>query len=109
VTGAVVRDGPTPEQRHQLEAIGAASGLGCSIVATLLLFIGGGVLLDRQFGTSPLLTLIGLVVALVACGYQLYELTLVGRRDREAGPLGRRFATLRGRRSATARPPDGEE
>jgi hypothetical protein len=25
----------------------------------------------------------------VAAGYQLYELTLIGRKDRESGPLGK--------------------
>ena len=81
-----------------MEAVGAASGLGCSIVATMIIVIGGAVFLDRQFDSSPLLTLIGLVVALVAAGYQLYELTLVGRKDRAAGPLGRRLSKLSGRR-----------
>jgi Putative F0F1-ATPase subunit Ca2+/Mg2+ transporter len=105
--GEVVRDGPTPEQRAQFAAVGAATGLGCAIVVTLILFIGGGVLLDRQFDTSPLLTLVGVALALVGAGYQLYELTLVGRRDRAAGPLGRRLA--RPPQRPAGRRLDGEE
>ncbi len=93
-----MRDGPTPDQRAQMESVGAATGLGCSIVATLLVFIGGGVFLDQFFDTSPLLTFVGLALALIGAGYQLYELTLVGRKDRAAGPLGRQISKLPGRR-----------
>ena len=49
---------PNPDQQD-LRVIGVATGLGCSIVAALVLCIGGGVFLDRQFGTAPVLTLIG--------------------------------------------------
>jgi hypothetical protein len=47
------------------------------------------------------LTLIGVALALAAAGYELYELSQIGRADREPGPLGRRFAKLpsSGRRS----------
>lgn len=93
-----MRDGPTPDQRAQMESVGAATGLGCSIVATLLVFIGGGVFLDQFLDTSPLLTFVGLALALIGAGYQLYELTLVGRKDRAAGPLGRQISKLPGRR-----------
>ncbi len=93
-----MRDGPTPDQRAQMESVGAATGLGCSIVATLLFFIGGGVFLDQFLDTSPLLTFVGLALALIGAGYQLYELTLVGRKDRAAGPLGRQISKLPRRR-----------
>ena len=92
--GAGVTDGPTPEQRSQLGAVGAAAGLGCSVVATLVLLIGGGVLVDRALETAPVFTLIGVALGLAGAGYELYELTRVGLRDRPAGPLGRRLAGL---------------
>lgn len=76
---------PTPEQRAQLGAVGKAAGLGCSVVVTLVVLIGGGVLLDRRFDTSPVLTLIGVAVGLVAAGYELYQLAQVGRTDRQPG------------------------
>jgi hypothetical protein len=79
-----------------MEATGAAVGLGCSIVVTLIVLIAGGAFLDRLFGTGPVLTLIGVALALVAAGYELYELAQIGRSDREPGPLGRRFAKLPG-------------
>jgi len=81
-----VTDGPSPEQRAQLGAVGAATGLGCAVVVSLIGFIGGGVVLDRVVGTTPLFTLLGVVLGLVAAGYELYELTRIGsrtgRRDR---------------------------
>ena len=93
-------DGPTPEQRAQLGAIGVASGLGCTVVVSLIALIGGGVLLDQRFDTTPVLTLVGLVLGLVAAGYELYELAQVGRTDRPAGPLARGLQRLPARRRA---------
>ncbi|MDP9469814.1 MAG: AtpZ/AtpI family protein [Chloroflexota bacterium] len=93
---------PTPEQRTQMAAVGVASGLGCSIVVTMILLIGGGVALDQWVGTTPWFTLLGVALGLVAAGYQLYELTLVGRKDRGAGPVGRQIAKLPISRSGSA-------
>lgn len=77
------------EHDRDIRAIGTAASLGFSMVATLVLMIGGGVLLDRWLDTSPVFTLIGVALGLVAAGYQLYELALLGRPDRPNGPLGR--------------------
>ena len=93
-------DGPTPEQRAQLGAVGVATGLGCSIVVTLIVLIGGGVLLDQAVDTAPVFKLIGVELGLLATGYELYELTRVGLKDRPAGPLGRGLARLSTRRAA---------
>ncbi|CAN5328088.1 MAG: AtpZ/AtpI family protein [Chloroflexia bacterium] len=82
-----------PEDVKDFRALGAVSGLGCSIVASLVIFIVGGIFLDQFLSTTPILTLIGVVIGLVAAGYQLYELTLINRKDREAGPLGRKLGT----------------
>jgi F0F1-type ATP synthase assembly protein I len=67
----------SPRERQDWRAIGAASGLGCSIVASLLLCIGGGILLDRWLGTSPVLTLMGVALGLVVSGYLLYQLAVM--------------------------------
>jgi F0F1-type ATP synthase assembly protein I len=80
---------PNLAQRDDVQAIGAAQGLGCGIVASLIVFIGLGIFLDRKFDSLPILTLVGVVIGLIAAGYQLYELTLVGRKDRDSGPLGK--------------------
>lgn len=74
---------------RNIRAIGTAASLGFSMVASLVVMIGGGVLIDRWQDTSPVFTLIGVALGLVAAGYQLYELTLLGRPDKENGPLGR--------------------
>lgn len=93
---------PNLAEREDVQALGAAQGLGCGIVASLITFIGLGIFLDRQFDTLPILTLIGVVLGMGAAGYQLYELALVGRKDRESGPMGKaighRVAERRGRR-----------
>jgi F0F1-type ATP synthase assembly protein I len=88
-----VSNGQTPEQQD-LRVIGVATGLGCSIVVALILCIGGGVVLDRQFGTSPILTLLGVALGLAAAGYQLWELAKVGNSKAQAGPLTRQISRL---------------
>lgn len=108
-----MQDGPTPEQRAQLGAAGMAAGLGCSVVVALIVTIGGGLLLDRAVGTTPLWTLVGVGLGLVVAGYQLWELTKIGVKDRRPGPLGRRLERLPGRRAgqpgSTVARGDGEE
>ena len=79
----------TPEQRAGLSQVGLAAGLGCTVVVSLILCIGGGVALDRALDTTPILTLVGVALGLIAAGYQLYELAQVGRVDRPAPPLSR--------------------
>ena len=59
-------DGLPPERHQELSAAGAAAGLGCSIVATIVVFIAGGVAIDEKTGKGPLFTLIGVGIALVA-------------------------------------------
>jgi F0F1-type ATP synthase assembly protein I len=85
-----VSNGQTPDQ-HELRVIGVATGLGCSIVVALVLCIGGGVLLDRQFGTSPIFTLLGVALGLATAGYQLAKL---GNKKTQAGPLTRQISRL---------------
>jgi ATP synthase protein I len=84
----------TDEQRRQLGAAGTAVGLGCSIVTSIILFIGGGVLLDQWIDTAPIFTLIGVVLGLAAAGYQLYELAQIGRSDRRPGVVTRQIQRL---------------
>jgi len=84
----------TDEQRRQLGAAGTAVGLGCSIVTSIILFIGGGVLLDQWIDTAPIFTLIGMVLGLAAAGYQLYELAQIGRSDRRPGVVTRQIQRL---------------
>ncbi|HMM41391.1 MAG TPA: AtpZ/AtpI family protein [Thermomicrobiales bacterium] len=71
-----------PETKRDWQAIGVASGLGFTIVGSLLLCVGGGILLDRWLGTMPIFTLIGVVLGLGAAGYALYELAMLGDPNR---------------------------
>lgn len=96
-------DGFGPDDIKDFRAYGAVQGLGCSIVASLIVFILGGLFLDQYFDTVPLLTLIGVGAGLAAAGYQLYELTLINRKDRKAGPLGRRLESTASKRQRQKR------
>jgi len=77
-------------------AAGVAAGLGCSIVVTTILLIGGGLLADRWLGTAPVFILVGVGVALIAAGYQLVELAQIGRVGAKPGPLTRGIQRLPG-------------
>ncbi|MCO5214644.1 MAG: AtpZ/AtpI family protein [Thermomicrobiales bacterium] len=84
---------------RDLHSIGVASTLGFGIALSLAILAGGGVWLDTRFDTAPLWSLIGLLLGMIAAGYQLYELVLVSRRDKPNGPLGRKISSRRGNRS----------
>lgn len=89
-----------------------ATGLGCSVVVTLVMCIGGGVLLDRWRGTEPVFTLIGLALGLVGVGYELWELTKVGTSGARKPPLSRgieRMTTGGRKRRAGAQARPGRE
>jgi ATP synthase protein I len=66
-----------PRGQQDWRAIGAASGIGCSVVASLLLCIGGGILLDKWLGTLPIFTLVGVALGLAVSGYLLYQLAVM--------------------------------
>jgi ATP synthase protein I len=89
-----------PEGRKDagLGAAGTALGLGCSIVVSIILCVGGGLVLDSWTGKSPLFTLLGVALGMAAAGYQLYELTTIGRTDRSSGPLARQIERVQHRR-----------
>jgi hypothetical protein len=82
------RGGQRSEERD-LKKIATASTLGFGVAVSLAVLVGGGVWLDQRLDLAPVFTLIGLALGLLSAGYQLYELTLVGREDRDNGPLGR--------------------
>ncbi|WP_284057960.1 AtpZ/AtpI family protein [Thermalbibacter longus] len=84
--------------RRDWQTVGAATGLGCSVVTSLILCIGGGVLLDQWLGTEPVLTLIGVVLGLASAGYLLYELAVINQPEK--GLLRRRRPASREDREA---------
>jgi F0F1-type ATP synthase assembly protein I len=65
--------------RQQLKAMGLAAGLGCSVVAILITCVLGGILLDRWLETTPLFTLAGVLIGILAAGSQLWRLARAGR------------------------------
>lgn len=83
--------GPENSDRDY-QSMGLAATLGFGIAISLAVLAGGGVWLDTKLDTAPLWSLVGLVLGLIAAGYQLYELVLASRKDRENGPLGSRLA-----------------
>jgi ATP synthase protein I len=64
------------------QAIGAASGLGCTVAVSLIVCIGAGIFLDRWLDSQPVMVLIGMVLGMIAAGYALYELVVLERPDR---------------------------
>lgn len=80
---------PSPIDKKQARATSIAAGLGCSIVATVVICILGGVFLDRKLGTEPWLTFAGVALGLAAAGYQLYELATLDQAGRKSGPVTR--------------------
>lgn len=65
-------------KRARMVMVGKALQFGSTVVGSLIVFLGGGIWLDRRLGTAPLLLLIGLVLSFVAIGYNLYDLAKVG-------------------------------
>jgi F0F1-type ATP synthase assembly protein I len=79
---------PTTEEEAEqlrqtrLKLIGLSFQFGFTIVGAFILFMGGGILLDRWLDTSPIFLLIGMVVAFIAIGYSLYEIATIGYKPR---------------------------
>ncbi len=65
-------------RRTRMRATALALQFGTTIAFSLVIFLWGGIWLDRRLGTSPLFLLIGLLLAFMAIGYSLYELATVG-------------------------------
>jgi len=68
--------------------------LGWNIALALALFAGGGIWLDRHFGLSPWLTLLGCLLAFVAMGALLMRAVQFGNDEAKKKGPGRRFRTL---------------
>ncbi len=90
--GAVEDENASDYQVKHPRVVGLAASLGFSIVASLIVCIGAGLLLDQWLDTSPWLLLTGVVIGLIAAGYQLWELVLISDNSRANGPLGRTMA-----------------
>src|SRR5436305_9391389 len=72
-------------KRNRLRLIGLSLQLGSTIVGALVIFLLGGIWLDRRLGTKPIFLLVGMVLAFIAIGYNLYELATIGTSPRKPG------------------------
>lgn len=75
-------------RQTRLRLIGLSFQFGFTIVGAFALFMGGGILLDRWLGTSPIFLLIGMVIAFMAIGYSLYEIATIGYKPRAKSVAG---------------------
>lgn len=80
---------PNLQKDRDLQKIATATTLGFGVAISLAVMVGGGVWLDRRLDMAPVFTLIGLALGLLSAGYQLYELALLNRKDRDNGPVGK--------------------
>ncbi len=60
--------------------------LGWIIVGNMLLFVGGGLWLDKHFQTPPILLLIGVFAGFFSSGYTIYRAVKKLERQEGAGP-----------------------
>ncbi len=65
------RSGHETDWRSGLRQAAPLLGLGMQMALTMAMFAGGGYWLDRKLGTSPLLTVLGSVLAIAALGLLL--------------------------------------
>jgi len=56
-----------------LRALALASQFGFAVAGPMLLFIGGGVWADNQFGTKPWLFFVGLILGILSAAAALYQ------------------------------------
>src|SRR5262245_45449524 len=69
-------------RQTRLRLIALGLQFGSTIVGSLVIFLLGGIWLDRRLGTQPLFLLVGMLLAFVAIGYSLFELATYGTRSR---------------------------
>lgn len=80
---------PSPKREADQDSLRASSaylGLGAQLAATVLLYAGGGYLLDRWLHTTPWLLVAGVFVGMVAMFYQLLRLNQRLNRTRPSSP-----------------------
>ena len=61
------RGGPVPP------SMGLAFDLGLRLGISVILGLGGGLLLDAWLGTSPIFTLVGMVLGIAAAMYTIWD------------------------------------
>lgn len=75
---------PQSDDRRGLRQLGVLSTVGVALVIATLLGTGGGYYLDGRLGTSPWLTVVGLLLGVAAGFVNLFR--AVSALDREQKP-----------------------
>ena len=68
-----VDDESTRQQRKTAAGIGIALDLGVRLGVSVVIGLGAGLLLDNWLHTSPIFTLIGMVVGISAAMYTIWD------------------------------------
>ena len=68
-----VDDESTRQPRKTAAGIGIALDLGVRLGASVVIGLGAGLLLDSWLHTSPIFTLIGMVVGIAAAMYTIWD------------------------------------
>ena len=72
--GDADRDGRVePASKNQTAKMGIAFDLGIRLGVSVILGLGGGLLLDSWLQTSPIFTLIGMVLGIGAAMYTIWD------------------------------------
>jgi len=71
--------------RKTVRALGLASGVGFTIVASIALWVLTGRWLDRKLGTEPWALIAGIIVGLISAGSVIYELAATRERTDDQG------------------------
>lgn len=74
------------ENRRDLPVIAVAIDIGLNIVVGLLVFIGGGILLDRWLGTLPIFTLVGIALGFIVVGALFWRLATMSVPKKDLTP-----------------------
>jgi ATP synthase protein I len=66
-------EGGKPAEGRRTATIGIAFDLGVRLGVSVVIGLGGGLLLDSWLGTSPIFTLIGMVLGIGAAMYTIWD------------------------------------
>lgn len=78
--------------KEDVKVVGLAAGLGFSVVVSLVVFVVLGIVVDKWLDKTPVFTMIGIALGVIAAGYQLWELVRASDSKKSPGPLGRTMA-----------------
>jgi ATP synthase protein I len=76
---------PSPPDRRWVRQVGILSGVGLTLVISTVLGLWGGYVLDRWLGSTPWLTVVGLLLGIASGFVNLFRAAgILGREGRQA-------------------------